>query len=237
MDDTKSIRLASYNIRKCLGLDRRRSPGRIVDVINGIGADVVALQEADRRLGERPAALPAQLIEDETDFRVVSRAPDGPSLGWHGNAILVRKALAVEELCHLELPGTEPRGAVAIVVAGNLRVLATHLGLRRSDRRRQTEVIARYLIGQDVPAVIMGDLNEWSASRGLEPLNAGFATHSPGHSFHAARPIAALDRIALSNGLELMDAAVVENRLTKIASDHLPIWADVNLRGVLRHVD
>ena len=52
------MRIASYNIRKARGLDQRHDPGRIVDVINGIGADVVALQEADFRLGDRPAAVP-----------------------------------------------------------------------------------------------------------------------------------------------------------------------------------
>ncbi len=53
-----TLRLASYNIRKCLGLDLKRAPGRVMDVINGIDADIIVLQEADKRLGPRPAALP-----------------------------------------------------------------------------------------------------------------------------------------------------------------------------------
>ena len=112
MPNATTIRLASYNIRKCVGLDRRRKPERIIDVINGLDADVVALQEADRRLGDRPAALPARLIEEHTDFRVVSRKPAGPSLGSHGNAVLVHKNVNVTNVFHLDLPGTEPRGAV-----------------------------------------------------------------------------------------------------------------------------
>jgi len=55
--------------------------------------------------------------------------------------------------------------------------------------------------------------------------------HAPGHSFHAARPVAALDRIALSQGLQLEDAGVVETVLSRRASDHLPVWADISLTG------
>ena len=55
-DIDKGLRIASYNIRKAKGLDRRRDPGRILRVLNGLDADVIALQEADRRLGARPSA-------------------------------------------------------------------------------------------------------------------------------------------------------------------------------------
>ena len=55
MSKIPPLRLASYNIRKCIGLDRRRDPGRILRVINGLEADVVVLQEADRRMGPRRA--------------------------------------------------------------------------------------------------------------------------------------------------------------------------------------
>ena len=80
-----------------------------------------------------------------------------------------------------------------------------------------------------MPTAILGDFNEWSAAQGLEALHARYALHAPGHSFHAARPIAALDRVALSPGLSLRDAGVVESKQAKIASDHLPVWADVDI--------
>ncbi|MEL7014297.1 MAG: endonuclease/exonuclease/phosphatase family protein, partial [Pseudomonadota bacterium] len=47
------MRVTSYNIRKAVGLDWRRDAGRIVDVLGEIDADVVVLQEADKRLGAR----------------------------------------------------------------------------------------------------------------------------------------------------------------------------------------
>ncbi len=228
MSTPLQIRIASYNVHKCVGLDGRRRPGRIIEVLNSLAADIVVLQEADRRLGERPAAIPARLIEEETDFRNLEISNSGPSIGWHGNAILVRKTMSASSVEQIELPGTEPRGALGVRVAG-LHLIATHLGLLRSDRRAQLTAIRDHLNGATTPAVILGDFNEWTRSRGLEPLAEMFNVHSPGRSFHAARPIAALDRIATSNGLELRGAGVVESRIAKVASDHLPIWADIEI--------
>ncbi len=76
-DPVTRLRLASYNIRKAVGLDWRRDPARIVAVANTLRADVLVLQEADLRLGPRPGAIPRSLIERETDYEIVDVA-----LGW-----------------------------------------------------------------------------------------------------------------------------------------------------------
>ncbi len=223
------MRIASYNLRKCVGLDRRRDPGRSLQVINALHADIVALQEADRRLGARPAALSARLIAENSDMRAVPTGRDGPSLGWHGNAILLRKGLTAGPAVPIDLPGTEPRGALSLWVEGELRIVATHLGLLRRDRRRQLAAIVSAVAGDAPRTVVLGDFNEWSGTRGLEPLRESFDICAPGNSFHAARPVATLDRIALGTQLELVDAGVCDTRLSRIASDHLPVWADVAL--------
>lgn len=222
----RSHRIASYNIRKARGLDGRRNPGRVIDVINGLDADVITLQEADRRMGDRPAAIPKDLISRATDFDMVPLATNGVSLGWHGNAVLVRRGIGVESFARISLPGVEPRGAVAVTLVGGPTVIGVHLGLLRSSRRQQLDVLAARHEAAD-NAVMIGDMNEWAKTRGFEALEGRFALYSPGHSFHAARPIAALDRVALSHDLTLEDAGVDESSLAKRASDHLPIWADV----------
>jgi len=83
--------VASYNIRKAIGTDRLRRPERILRVINELGADIIALQEADRRLGARPTALPLALIAEHTDFVPIIFETPTIGIGWHGNAMLVRK--------------------------------------------------------------------------------------------------------------------------------------------------
>lgn len=228
--DTQLLRIASYNIRKARGLDQQRRPERTLQVINALAADVVVLQEADKRLGQRHPALPRALITSETDFELVDVSANDISIGWHGNAILVRKGLCVDAVQRFDLPGLEPRGAVRVTlnVGAGVTLVATHLGLRRRDRRAQLGVLNQ-ATEQDRHCVIAGDFNEWSQRKGFEPLANRFTTHSPGRSFHARRPIAALDRFAVSQNVEMYDAGVEQGVLAKVASDHLPIWSDIHV--------
>ena len=229
-----ALRVASYNIRKCMGLDRRRDPDRVLGVVAALRAHVVALQEADRRLGDRPATLEHHRIEAVTGLRAVDLSINGISLGWHGNAVLLHPEIRVEAIRRLELPGLEPRGAVMVQALREgrpFRMVAVHLGLTRAFRRRQLQAIVRAAgSGEaELPTVILGDFNEWREDRGLEPLSRDFTVHAPGLSFHAARPVAALDRIAVNRRLTLDDAGVHRSEDARLASDHLPIWADLRL--------
>ncbi|MEM9786726.1 MAG: endonuclease/exonuclease/phosphatase family protein, partial [Pseudomonadota bacterium] len=106
-------------------------------------------------------------------------------------------------------------------------LVATHLGLMRRHRSGQLRAIARAVAAAE-RVVVAGDFNEWSPHKGLEVLH-GFEVHAPGHSFHAARPVAALDRIAVSRGLAVKRAGVVDRGPARRASDHLPIWVDVGV--------
>lgn len=226
--DGNLIRIASYNIRKARGLDQRRLPMRSLEVVNSLAADIVLLQEADLRLGDRKPAIAPRLIEAETDFKLLDVSANAISSGWHGNAVLVRKGACVTSIARLDLPGTEPRGAVRIdlPIGDGLTIVAAHLGLMRRDRRAQFRTL-RDLTADQPNVVIAGDFNEWSADRGLEPLAGRFDVHAPGRSFHARRPVASLDRFALTSNIALLDAGVEQGALAKRASDHLPVWADV----------
>ena len=229
------LRLASYNIRKARGLDGRRDPHRSAAVIGALGADVVAVQEADRRLGPRPAALTRKALMAESDLVPLEEvARSHVSLGWHGNAVLVREGFRASQVERLDLTSPDPRGAVLVEFSDPvpLRIVAVHLSLMRSARRRQLEQIRAVLAARpDMPTVVLGDFNEWRAVRGLEPLRDGFSVVSPGKSFHAARPVAALDRFAHDPSLVLEDAGVDEGKLARVASDHLPVWAEFRLGG------
>lgn len=233
LTDSAPMRVASYNVRKCVGLDRRTMPERVLDVISEVGADVVAIQEVDARLGQRETAIPRDFIEKYTDMEPVDLAQYEGSLGWHGNAILVRKGATITATDQMHLPALESRGAALVEIEHNgqpMRIVATHLGLLRRNRRQQVRAIVDHLAGRDaMPTVIMGDFNEWSRTKGLEALDENFDIHVPGRSFHAARPMAALDRIAINTGLELRDAGVHQRGHALKASDHLPVWADLSL--------
>jgi len=229
------LRLASYNIRKAIGTDRRRRPDRIIEVLNELGADVVALQEADRRFGPRESAIPPHLLDEHSDLKAVPFGARAGSLGWHGNTILVRKTIRIGHHAMLHLPSLEPRGAVLAEVeaAGTcLRVVGMHLDLSGLWRRQQAHSVLTHVAARagNMPTVLMGDLNEWSARSGcLRDFSAHFAFADTGRSFHAHNPIARLDRIMTSPGIRVRAAGVHHTATARTASDHLPIWADVEV--------
>lgn len=227
------LRIASYNIHKCLGFDRRRRPDRTLAVLGALGADILALQEVDHRLGPRPATLRREQVEAATGLRALPFALGPVSLGWHGQVILARPGDRLANLRRIELPGLEPRGALMADLDtdhGPLRIVGLHLGLLRRYRRMQIAAIAAFLSHQSArPTVLIGDFNEWSPRGGGEPLGPGFHVHAPGPSFPAARPVARLDRIAVGPGVHLADAGVHDSAHAPMASDHLPIWADIGL--------
>lgn len=228
------IRVASYNIRKSVGLDRQRRPERILEILNEINADVVALQEVDRRIGTRETTLPREMIEAETDLKIVDIAVRPHSIGWHGNALLVRKDAEVMVERRHDVPVFEPRGAVSVDIGlrgQNLRIVGMHLGLLRNFRRQQIRAVTAQMrdLNTRMPTLIMGDLNEWQPEGSLTEFGEDYAIATPGPSFHSSRPVASLDRIILCNNLELLHGEVHHSDLSKVASDHLPIWADVRV--------
>ncbi|MCV3270706.1 endonuclease/exonuclease/phosphatase family protein [Roseobacter sinensis] len=225
-DDRRVMRIASYNIRKAVGLDWRRDPERIADVLAEIDADVVVLQEADKRTGTREGVLPLDRLEGELGYVLADVSARPLSHGWHGNAILMRERFAVRETSRIDIPSLEPRGAVAVRVGPpDLEVVGVHLGLTRAIRRKQMTALQAYLDRCDHPVIIAGDFNEWNGDK-ME-FNAGTQVVSPGPSFHAARPVTALDRFVLAGALEPVAAHVHRSDLARRASDHLPIVVDV----------
>lgn len=250
------LTVASFNIRKAIGTDRKRNPERILNVLEEIDADIVALQEADKRVGTRGAAVPHDLIEDHggwrvctidrSHFKLLDLVPDHEltrplmgrldtrNLGWHGNAILVRSDIKILEAHALDLPRLEPRGAVVAEMetrSGPVRVVGMHLDLSGLYRERQVEAILADIEGRPkMPTILMGDTNEWTTGDNcLDALLPRFTSVPALPSYHSRKPVAALDRIFLDRGMILHDHGVHRSALAHAASDHLPIWARIGL--------
>jgi len=247
-----SITLASYNMHKAVGLDGRRDPHRILRVLQEIDADIVALQEADKRIGGRGSTVPHELIDNHGMYkpvhfgvrhkRVLEKARkhtdrllriNTRNIGWHGNAILVKRHIGILACAALDLPMLEPRGAVmAELLVGDrpLRVVGMHLDLSGLWRRRQMRAILESIERrpQRMPTVLMGDTNEWRKVGGcLNDLEPDFHIAPTGPSFHARHPVAQLDRIIVHSELNIEAAGVHMSAAARRASDHLPIWARV----------
>ena len=253
MSSGPSITLASYNVHKAVGLDGRRDPHRVLRVLQEIDADIVALQEADKRVGGRGSTMPHELIDSHGLYqpvhlgvrhkRMLEKARkhadrllkvDTRNIGWHGNAILVKRHIGVLACTALDLPTLEPRGAVMAELLVNdapLRVIGMHLDLSGLWRRRQLRAILEAVARrpQKMPTVLMGDTNEWRTAAGcLQELEPQFHMAPTGASFHARHPVAQLDRIIVDKALNIEAAGVHMSPVARRASDHLPIWARVS---------
>lgn len=234
MPDPADLVVASWNIHKGVGTDRRRDLGRTAAVIAELGADVLALQEADTRFGTRTGLLDLDRLHRDTGLVPVPVPGAGPAHGWHGNVILAREA-ELQDLHRVDLPGLEPRGALMadLVIGGHpLRVVGAHLGLLRSSRRAQAEMLLHRLSAlDDRPTLLMGDLNEWR--EGWRSPFQRLATRLPQQpvvrSFPARLPALALDRIMACDRGDLRDLVVHDTPLARRASDHLPIKARLAL--------
>ena len=228
------LTFASYNIHKAVGLDRRRNPERILAVLHEIDADVIALQEADRRIGDRASVLPRAEIDD-TPWRVVELARRPRSIGWHGNALLVRREYEITGAHTLDLPTLEPRGAacVELMIGGQaIRVLGTHLDLSGLRRREQIRSMLAFVDGCERahPTIIMGDFNQWGRQTGaMREFANGWNLITPGKSYPSRQPVANLDRIVASGEWRVIETGVHHTVLSAVASDHLPVLARLEL--------
>lgn len=236
------MKVASYNIHKCRGVDGKVRPDRIIEVVSEIGADLVALQEIDRRFGKRGGLIDPAMILRETGMHLLGQSDVPHRHGWHGNALLVRGEPRSYRRSRLRLPGFEPRGAIVAELdlgAGEFRVIAAHLGLLRLSRLDQTRALLRAF--QDLPpmpTILLGDLNEWRRSRrsSLGVLEPTFGIAPSVLSFPSRRPVFALDRILGWPAGLVGEIAVHDSPLARKASDHLPLTAKVSLASAVAEV-
>jgi endonuclease/exonuclease/phosphatase family metal-dependent hydrolase len=233
--------VASYNIHKCVGTDGRFDPARIASVIGELDADVVAIQEADKRFGRRHGLLDLDALEKAAGLSLIPTSERSEGHGWHGNALFLRKG-EVRDMRRLALPGAEPRGALVVdldLPAGPLRLVAAHLGLLRRSRRWQVRSILDAIEqGPRMPILLVGDLNEWRPGRksSLQDLKPVFGPLSHNHfSFPSYFPFMALDRVIGSPGL-VTGMEVHDSPFARVASDHLPLKATIDIPSALKEM-
>lgn len=225
------ITIASYNTHGGVGRDGKFDPDRITRVIMETGADVIALQEVQN--GATGFDMLAYLRE-HTGFEAIA----GPTFvrkgADYGNGILTRFRILSTQKIDLCVGRCEPRGAIDVELdcgGAPMRVLATHLGLRPSERREQIQRLLQAL-EQDrpLPTVLMGDINEWFLwGRPLRWMHKHFEETPSIATFPSFYPLFALDRLWVKPRTLLKRLDVHATALSRIASDHLPLKAELDL--------
>ena len=239
VDRPEGTLIASYNVHKCVGADRRFDPERTSRVIHEIDADVIGLQEADTRFGERTGILDLRRLERETGLIPVPITGVTKAHGWHGNVVLFKQG-TVRDVHQINLPGLEPRGALIaeleLARGGSLRIIAAHLGLLHRSRAQQTRLIVDLMNdGGETPTILLGDLNEWRLGdrSSLNTFQNAFGPLPPAvPSFPSTLPLLALDRIMANRRGMISVVEVHDSPLARVASDHLPIKAVVSLEAL-----
>lgn len=239
--ETYDTVVASYNVHKCIGTDKVFDPIRIVHVISELNADIMALQEADKRFGDRIGLLDLDFLKSETGLIPVpinTMSPQGH--GWHGNALFLRNG-KVKDILQIKLPGVEPRGALIVELemqTGLIRIIAAHFGLLHHSRIQQAKLILSILEKRKVmPTIMVGDLNEWRIGRtsSLTSLAPFFDLRlGTLPSFPSRFPVFALDRVFAFPQQLVSHIEIHNSPLARIASDHLPIKAEIDLAEATR---
>jgi endonuclease/exonuclease/phosphatase family metal-dependent hydrolase len=225
------ISLASYNIHGCIGRDGRYDRARILAVLNELQADVVALQEVETVRGGLDVLA---YLAQGTGTTAVAAPTLITREGHFGNALLTRFPVSNVERVDLTYHRREPRCALgADLDCGGgvkLRAVATHLGLTPRERRFQVRRLLKlFRTPRSWPAVLMGDLNEWLLwGRPLRWLHAYFDRSPALATFPARYPLFALDRILTHPHGGLSGVAVHATSAARIASDHLPLKAQLS---------
>jgi endonuclease/exonuclease/phosphatase family metal-dependent hydrolase len=229
------LRVMTYNIHRARGLDGLDRLDRVIAVLREVDADVVALQEV--------LAPHVPELEGATGMHVVFAPTRLHSARPYGNLCLSRLPVVGHGRYSLTCRPFEPRGCLRADLdhgTGHLHVFNVHLGLRYRERIRQVRMLSRILDPGVLagPRLLLGDFNEWFNGRASWLLRAEFG-HPCGQrrgvrTHPSVFPVFPLDRIYHDPAVEIERVVVHRSRLARVASDHLPAYADVRLEH--RHV-
>lgn len=230
------LRVVSWNVHGCVGVDRRFAPERVAAVLVALAPDIALLQEVGDNRGHQPPVDQAATLARALGFICAVGITMRPSLHGYGNATLSRFAVLDSESVDLSVRGREPRLCLRAVVgrdALRLVTLNVHLGLGPGERRRQLSQLLPAIADGEEPLVMGGDFNDFppgpvSLTLRSRLLDAGARSAAP-QTWPSRWPLLRLDRLYLSRAVRLVGARVDRSAESRVASDHLPIVADLDV--------
>lgn len=227
---TTTLRVATYNLHSCVGGDRRYDPERTLRVLEELNADILGLQEVGGYLHDGFEQI--YFFEQKLGMEAVAGSNLFRRGAQFGNAVLARGKIEEMRLVNLTVLPFEPRSAIDASVeleGGRLRVVATHLGLFPGERHQQVDRLASVLENnRESLTILMGDFNIFGPERTILRRIGAPRPLPRLYSFPARWPLMSLDRIWTVPNDRLKRLVVHRTTLSRIASDHLPVLAEID---------
>ena len=239
----KTVRIATYNIHKCVGIDRKYAPERIVEVLREIDADIIAMQEVLCHSKNHKRDHQAEYIAEALgmDYRLgENRKIKG---GEYGNVILSRLPIRTSTNYDITIHKYEPRGCLRTEISVNggrpLNFVNVHMGTSYFERRKQVhKLLAGHVLDQPEivgSRIVAGDFNEWTSGLTTQLFRKNFKSIDPRlhlgspRTFPGVLPLVHLDHVYFDENFRLVNASLHRTRTSLIASDHLPIVAEFEI--------
>jgi endonuclease/exonuclease/phosphatase family metal-dependent hydrolase len=245
------IKIATYNIHRAIGIDRRFKPQRIIDILNEIDADIVLLQEVDEGVPRSRELNLAKEISEGCGYQYYALGHNvSLRKGYYGNATLSRFPIIRERNIDLTIGNKKRRGCqhtniqvLSSIKQFNIDVFNLHLGLSAKERQKQAGLLFRSKeyrdLEQVMPCIVAGDFNDWrSLLRALFVEGMGFKCATDKSqllgevaikTFPSFAPRGGLDRVYFKGQIKFIKVCRYKKKVAKIASDHLPVVVELEL--------
>ncbi len=240
-----TLKILSYNVHSCRGLDGKMMPDRIARVIGSHNPDIIALQEIDADDTVHQAKAIAKMLALNFHYHssVVLKT------GQHGNAIFSKFDLRLVKSGSLpsliDTPFLEKRGALwveADVAGCKVQIINTHLSLFPPEGRLQIKhLLGGEWLGSPVckdPVIFCGDFNSLPHSKickaveeKMHSIHFDVADHACTKTFPSFLPLGRVDHLFLGEGVIAQKIEIPKTLLEKTASDHLPLIAVVSIKN------
>ena len=241
------MRIVTYNVHKCRGMDRREHPHRIVEVLRETEADIIALQEVLSVEGSLRERHQARFIAEELGMSYQMGENRRLHGGAYGNATLSRLPVRSAQNYDITWSGRERRGCLRAdfaVETGDrkalLHIFNIHLGTAFIERRHQArKLVSHEILNNDKlegARIALGDFNEWTRGLATRLLGTHLRSADVRHHLKRARtypgvlPFLHLDHVYYDDSLELKRLTLHKSRTALVASDHLPLIADFQFK-------
>lgn len=231
----RTLKILSYNVKNCVGLDDVTDYNRIADVLRRINADVVAIQELDSATTRSKRVVVLNEIAERVNMHASYSASIDYRGGKYGVGILTReKPVSCSKVA---LPGKEEKRSLLVVELKDFVICCTHLSLTREDRMASVKLINEATRQFSKPVFLAGDLNTSPGSAELKSLEEEWTilNNQEDCTFPANSPNVCIDFVLIRKS-EYWHAKVLDSRVEaeNVASDHRPVWVSLILQRRLK---